>query len=97
MAPRCLAWMPGGPGADFEAWGLQAGSPFPSRAAYSAAGSILKHKSVGASLLCPRGYGFLRHLVGWVFRIWCGFTLPPRDGALPAGVRAQAVAPQQQL
>lgn len=46
-----------GPGADFLVWELQSVSIFPSRAAYSAAGNVLKHTSVGASLLCPRDYG----------------------------------------
>lgn len=36
---------------------------------------------------------FLRHLVGWVSGSWCGFTLPPRDGALPAGVRGSGRGP----
>lgn len=44
--------------------------------------------SLWAPLCCLLGVTeFLRHVVGWVFRIWCGLTLPSRDGALPAGVR----------
>ena len=86
MAPRCLAWTPGGPGADFRAWELRAGSTFPSRAAYSAAGSVLKHKSVGASLLSPRGYGVPASRGGMGFQdlVWMNFTFqrwsPPSRG-----------------
>lgn len=65
MMLRSLAWVPGGPGADFLVWELQSVSIFPSRAAYSAAGNVLKH-----TLCCVLGImELLRHVVGWVFRI----------------------------
>lgn len=76
MMLRSLALMPGGPGADFLVWELQAVSIFPSCAAYNAAGNVLKHKSVGASLLCPRDYGVpvSRGGMGFQDLMWINLT-----------------------
>lgn len=84
--------MPGGPGADFRAWGSRLAPLFLLVLLTVLQGASL-NTSLWAPLLCLGVMEFLRHLVGWVFRIWCGFTLPPRDGALPAGVRGSGRGP----
>lgn len=86
MRLRSLAWVPGGPGADFLVWELQCVSIFPSCAAYSAAGNVLKHTSMGAFLLCPRDYGAAASHDGMGFQdlMWISFTFqrwsPTRRG-----------------
>ena len=69
MMLRSLALTPGGPGADFLVWELQASPFFPLVLLIMLQGTSL-NTSLWAPLCCVLGImEFLCHAVGWVFRI----------------------------